>query len=152
MAACSLQDGVHALMVSTEILAQAACTQVPSEVAWGHPSQVADRTLQLGLGLGLALAAVLGLSSGALPALFTRDPAVTAAISRVFPWVVLSQPLNALAFTWDGILYGAGGFQYAAKARAPADLFHSRCVIMPSCVSALRVHARCALEHLIKQQ
>lgn len=76
---------------------------------------MADRTLQLSFRLGLALALGLALGSGALPGLFTRDAGVTAAIQRIFPWVVLSQPLNALAFTWDGILYGAGGFQYAAK-------------------------------------
>lgn len=77
--------------------------------------QVAGRTLQLGLGLGLTLAAVLALGKGGLPRLFTGDAAVLAAIGHIFPWVILSQPINALAFVWDGILYGAGGFSYAAK-------------------------------------
>ncbi|KAK9916841.1 hypothetical protein WJX75_007700 [Coccomyxa subellipsoidea] len=80
--------------------------------------KVAERTLQLGLGLGVSLATVLALTSGALPQLFTRDPAVIAAIGHIFPWVILSQPINALAFVWDGVLYGAGGFEYAAKAMA----------------------------------
>ncbi len=69
----------------------------------------------MGLGLGLTLAAVLALGKGGLPRLFTGDAAVLAAIGHIFPWVILSQPINALAFVWDGILYGAGGFSYAAK-------------------------------------
>ena len=84
--------------------------------------QVAGRTLQLGLGLGLTLAAVLALGKGGLPRLFTGDAAVLAAIGHIFPWVIFSQPINALAFVWDGILYGAGGFSYAAKVGAPRPL------------------------------
>ena len=85
---------------------------------WVHALQVAGRTLQLGLGLGLTLATVLALGNGGLPRLFTGDAAVLAAIGHIFPWVILSQPINALAFVWDGILYGAGGFSYAAKVEA----------------------------------
>ena len=85
--------------------------------------QVAGRTLQLGLGLGLILAAVLALGKGGLPRLFTGDAAVLAAIGHIFPWVILSQPINALAFVWDGILYGAGGFSYAAKVGPPPSCF-----------------------------
>ena len=74
----------------------------------------------MGLGLGLALATVLAIGNGGLPRLFTGDAAVLAAVGHIFPWVILSQPINALAFVWDGILYGAGGFSYAAKVRLPA--------------------------------
>lgn len=74
-----------------------------------------QRTLRLGLGLGLGLGAALALGGARLPGLFTSDPAVAAAVRHIYPWVVLSQPLNALAFTWDGVLYGAGGFRYAAQ-------------------------------------
>ena len=86
--------------------------------------QVARRTLQLGLGLGFTLTTVLALGRGRLPQLFTGDAAVLAAIGHIFPWVVLSQPINALAFVWDGILYGAGGFSYAAKVRLPQGPHH----------------------------
>ena len=74
----------------------------------------------MGLGLGLALATVLAIGNGGLPRLFTGDAAVLAAVGHIFPWVILSQPINALAFVWDGILYGAGGFSYAAKVWLPA--------------------------------
>lgn len=77
--------------------------------------QIVERTLQLGTGLGLSLALILALSGTSLHRLFTTDPTVIRAIGNIFPWVILSQPINALAFVWDGILYGAGGFEYAAK-------------------------------------
>lgn len=52
--------------------------------------------------------------TGSLPALFTRDPAVRSLAGHLMPLVAASQPLNALAFTLDGLLYGAGGYRYAA--------------------------------------
>ena len=85
----------------------------------------------MGLGLGLALATALALGNGGLPRLFTGDAAVLAAVGHIFPWVILSQPINALAFVWDGILYGAGGFSYAAKVRLPAFI-HSNFLWLPT--------------------
>ena len=85
----------------------------------------------MGLGLGLALATVLAVGNGGLPRLFTGDAAVLAAVGHIFPWVILSQPINALAFVWDGILYGAGGFSYAAKVRLPAFI-HSDLLRLPT--------------------
>ena len=85
----------------------------------------------MGLGLGLALATVLAIGNGGLPRLFTGDAAVLAAVGHIFPWVILSQPINALAFVWDGILYGAGGFSYAAKVRLPAFM-HSDLPCLPT--------------------
>lgn len=84
--------------------------------------KIAERTLQLGVGLGLSLGTLLAVTSGVLPRFFTSDPAVITAIGNIFPFVILSQPINALAFVWDGVLYGAGGFEYAAKVthRSPA--------------------------------
>ncbi|EIE26724.1 hypothetical protein COCSUDRAFT_46203 [Coccomyxa subellipsoidea C-169] len=99
-------------------LAVAAQTLLAQGLAANELEKIAERTLQLGVALGVSLATVLALTSGALPQLFTRDPAVIAAIGNIFPWVILSQPINALAFVWDGVLYGAGGFEYAAKAMA----------------------------------
>jgi hypothetical protein len=34
--------------------------------------------------------------------------------TRLMPLVAITQPLNALAFVLDGILYGVGGFRYAS--------------------------------------
>lgn len=77
---------------------------------------VTKRVLQLGFGLGLIMMAILGVGSSRLPRLFSSDPAVLGLIAAIWPWVALSQPINSLAFVWDGILYGANGFKFAAKA------------------------------------
>ncbi|DBA99785.1 TPA: hypothetical protein ACH3X3_012329 [Trebouxia sp. C0006] len=79
---------------------------------------IALRVLRWGVLLGVVLGGALGASSGILPKLFTSDPAVLAGISAIYPWVILTQPINALAFVWDGVLYGCNGFKYAAKAMA----------------------------------
>jgi Na+-driven multidrug efflux pump len=65
--------------------------------------------LQLGVGLGGALAVVLAAGRPAVVMAFTADPAVLGVLAGLYPWVFATQPVNALAFVWDGILYGANG-------------------------------------------
>ena len=77
---------------------------------------VTKRVLVLGVGLGLVMMTILGIGSSRIPKIFSSDPAVLGLIAAIWPWVALSQPVNSLAFVWDGILYGANGFRYAAKA------------------------------------
>lgn len=72
-------------------------------------------------GLGLAMAAALASGGASLPALFTSDPAVLSLISgSVWVFVVGTQPINSLAFVWDGVVFGAGGFRFACFAMAAA--------------------------------
>lgn len=73
--------------------------------------QVIRRVLLISLGLGAALAAMLLLGKSAIPRLFTREASTAAAAEALLPIAALSQPLNALAFAWDGIMFGAGGFR-----------------------------------------
>jgi Na+-driven multidrug efflux pump len=65
--------------------------------------------MQLGLALGVVLAFLLAAGEGAISQAFTSDPAVLACVVGLYPWVFATQPLNSLAFVWDGILYGANG-------------------------------------------
>jgi hypothetical protein len=74
---------------------------------------VVQRCVRMAGLLGCGLALVLGLSRDALPGLFTHDAAVTQLVAALLPVVVASQPINALAFVWDGVLFGAGGFRCA---------------------------------------
>ena len=78
---------------------------------------VARRTVTLAGLLGLGLAGVLAILADPLPQLFNPSQSVMAAIRPIFGFVIVTQPLNALAFVWDGVLYGAGGFPYAATVR-----------------------------------
>lgn len=100
----------------------ARCLASGGDAGRADARAVARRVTSLSLGLGLALSA--GLAAGAtalpLPRLFSSDPGVAAALTVLLPAVVATQPLNALAFALDGVLYGVGGFGHAARAMAVA--------------------------------
>ena len=82
---------------------------------WSQANQIITRTMRFGLVLGAASAALLAMLAPALPKVFTNDPA-TKRLLRIFvPVIALTQPLSALAFVMDGVIYGAGGFAVAAK-------------------------------------
>ncbi|KAG2428891.1 hypothetical protein HYH02_014213 [Chlamydomonas schloesseri] len=83
--------------------------------------QVAGRVGGLSLGLGLALAGLMAAAGQlGLPAAFSSDPEVLRLVSNLFPLLAISQPITVLAMAWDGVLYGAGGFRYAAISMALA--------------------------------
>jgi MATE family multidrug resistance protein len=77
---------------------------------------VGDRLVVWGLGVGCALGVGFFLLQPLLPAFFTDDPAVAAAVLSIFPFVALLQPLNGLVFVGDGLYMGAEAFGYLAKA------------------------------------
>ncbi|KAK2975697.1 hypothetical protein RJ640_010756, partial [Escallonia rubra] len=78
----------------------------------------ASRVLQLGLALGIVLsivvAAVLQVASG----LFTKDTSVLQLLSLGIPFVAATQPINSLAFVFDGVNFGASDFAYSAYTMA----------------------------------
>jgi MATE family multidrug resistance protein len=80
--------------------------------------EVANTVFLYSLILGLFLAALLqvGLSSGLLFELFSKDTDVRACLSEILPFIIIAQPLNALVFSADGVLQGASQFPYQAKA------------------------------------
>ena len=82
--------------------------------------RAADRLLFWGFLLGVAIAVFLHLFGGLIPRLFTPDPSVLAEVRRAWPILVLSAPLNALVFVWDGIYMGAERFRYLAGAMVVA--------------------------------
>jgi putative MATE family efflux protein len=78
--------------------------------------EIADRLLGLGVVVGAGLTAVLAILSGWVPAWFTGDPEVRAAITASY-WVLAGlQPLAAVVFVWDGVFAGVGDFAYLAGA------------------------------------
>lgn len=74
----------------------------------------ASRVLQLGLAMGLVLSVVLVTGLKFASRLFTEDAGVLHLISVGIPFVAVTQPINALAFVFDGINYGASDFAYSA--------------------------------------
>ncbi len=81
---------------------------------------VADRLLGMGLLLGAGIAVMLAATAGMLPGWFTGDREVIASIGTIYPFVVLTQPLNAIVFVWDGVGIGAGAFRYLAASMVVA--------------------------------
>lgn len=118
------------LALTVDALAIAAQALVPRSLGSGRPAdalQVAERLLFLAFAVGLALMLAFWLARGFLGQVFTDDPAVTAGLARIFPFIMLMQPLNALVFALDGILMGFEDFRFLAFAMiasaAAASLF-----------------------------
>ncbi|KAJ6843493.1 protein DETOXIFICATION 42 [Iris pallida] len=78
----------------------------------------AARVLQWGVVLGLVLCALLGVGLQFASNLFTKDASVLQLIHIGVPFVALTQPINALAFVFDGINFGASDFAYSAYSMA----------------------------------
>nr|DAD42347.1 TPA_asm: hypothetical protein HUJ06_000577 [Nelumbo nucifera] len=74
----------------------------------------ASRVLQLGLVLGAFLSIILGFGLQFASRLFTKDINVLHLISIGVPFVAATQPINALAFVFDGVNFGASDFAYSA--------------------------------------
>jgi len=111
-------------------LAVAGQSLIARELAHGdargrrYATDVVSRVTNLSLLLGMALAT--GLTVGCyilpLPRLFSSDMEVMSVLGLLLPAVIATQPLNALAFTLDGVLYGVNGFKYAAGAMIASAL------------------------------
>lgn len=70
--------------------------------------RVTGRVVRYGLVLGLVAAALFALGAGALPAVFTADADVRAAVPSAWWFFVALQPVAAYVFALDGVLLGAG--------------------------------------------
>lgn len=93
-----------------------------SEEGRGLARALSNRLLTLGFLLGIVLAITLAVLSPWLPKLFSQDPEVLKVVYSVFAFVVLSQPINALVFVFDGIFMGYEDFGYIAVAMIISSL------------------------------
>ncbi|VAH88235.1 unnamed protein product [Triticum turgidum subsp. durum] len=73
-----------------------------------------SRVLQLSIVLGMGLTVVLGLFMKFGAGVFTKDAAVIDVIHKGIPFVAGTQTINALAFVFDGINFGAQDYTYSA--------------------------------------
>ncbi|KAL8142929.1 hypothetical protein V2J09_015961 [Rumex salicifolius] len=92
-------------------------------------TSAAARVLQLGLVLGIVLSIVLAVILQVAPRLFTDDANVLALISLGIPFVAATQPINALAFIFDGINYGASDFAYSASSMICVAIVSILCLL-----------------------
>ncbi|PSS36583.1 Protein DETOXIFICATION 45 like [Actinidia chinensis var. chinensis] len=107
------------LSVSLLADAQAASGQalIASYFAKGDYSTVREITffaLKTGLFTGVFLAVILAVSFSSLATLFTNDKEVLDIIRSVLLFVSASQPMNALAYIFDGLHYGVSDFSFAS--------------------------------------
>ncbi|KAL6601377.1 hypothetical protein ACP70R_044597 [Stipagrostis hirtigluma subsp. patula] len=65
--------------------------------------------------VGVTLALLLFASFGRLAELFSKDPMVTQIVGSGVLFVSASQPINALAFIFDGLHFGVSDFSYSAS-------------------------------------
>ncbi|GKA58920.1 DETOXIFICATION 43-like protein [Tanacetum coccineum] len=85
-----------------------------AEKNYEKATAAAVRVLQMGcvMGLGLALLVGLGLQFGS--GVFTKDINVKHIITIGIPFVAGTQPINSIAFIFDGVNFGASDFAYSA--------------------------------------
>ncbi|TMX05649.1 hypothetical protein EJD97_012130 [Solanum chilense] len=106
-----------AVSLLTDALAASAQALIASYLSKGDyvvATEITHYVLKIGLVAGVFLAAALGVSFGSLSTLFTKDTEVLAVVSTGLLFVSASQPINALAFIFDGLHYGVSDFAYAA--------------------------------------
>ncbi|GMP63608.1 hypothetical protein CsSME_00025232 [Camellia sinensis var. sinensis] len=92
----------------------------------------ASRVLQLGLALGLVLSVVVAVILQFGLRLFTDDPDVLQMLSLGIPFVAGTQSINALAFVFDGVNFGASDFVYSAYSMVLVSVVSTLCLFLLS--------------------
>jgi MATE family multidrug resistance protein len=75
---------------------------------WRELYRVSWQVVRISIWIGVGLAALYGLGYAWIGGMFTRDAQVLDLFNAVFWMVVLTQPINAVAFAFDGIFKGIG--------------------------------------------
>ncbi|XP_076884459.1 protein DETOXIFICATION 42-like [Bidens hawaiensis] len=110
LAASLLTDGLAvAGQVTTSLTFDAFARQ-----DYENAKATAGRLLHLSLALGLVLSLIVGVGLTFSSRVFTKDIKVLQILSLGIPFVAATQPINSLAFVFDGIHYGASDFRYSA--------------------------------------
>lgn len=102
-----------------DAIATAVQTLIATELGAGQVAAARDlagRALRMAMALGLALAVALGAGAGLLPRLFTTDSRVVGLATLAILVLAVDQLAAAAAFTFDGVLAGAGDFGFMQRA------------------------------------
>lgn len=84
---------------------------------------LARRLVRLGVGFGCCFFLVYWLAETWVQGLFTNRPEIMALLGTIWFWLAASQPINALAYVYDGILFGAKDFVFLRKRMMEGFLF-----------------------------
>ena len=75
---------------------------------WAQLHRVSWQVVRVTVVIGAVLAGLYTAGYGIIGGWFTDDPEVLRLFREVFWLVILTQPINAVAFAWDGIFKGIG--------------------------------------------
>ncbi|KAF8092749.1 hypothetical protein N665_0402s0037 [Sinapis alba] len=114
------------------VAGQAILASAFAKKDYKRAAATASRVLQLGLVLGFLLAIILGAGLHFGARLFTKDDRVLHLISIGLPFVAGTQPINALAFVFDGVNFGASDFGYAAASLVMVAIVSILCLVLLS--------------------
>ncbi|RID49428.1 hypothetical protein BRARA_H00229 [Brassica rapa] len=114
------------------VAGQAILASAFAKKDYKRAAATASRVLQLGLVLGFLLAIILGAGLHFGARLFTKDDKVLHLISIGLPFVAGTQPINALAFVFDGVNFGASDFGYAAASLVMVAIVSILCLVLLS--------------------
>ncbi|CAL1361555.1 unnamed protein product [Linum trigynum] len=96
------------------IAGQAIIATAFAEKDYHKATSAATRVLQMSFFLGIGLAAVVGAGLYFGDTIFTKDPNVLRVISIGIPFVAATQPINSIAFVFDGVNFGASDFKFSS--------------------------------------
>ncbi|XP_042009553.1 protein DETOXIFICATION 43-like [Salvia splendens] len=85
-----------------------------AEKEYKKATAAATRVLQMGFVLGIGLAVLVGVGLQFGSGIFSKDKNVIHMIAISMPFVAATQPINSLAFVFDGVNFGASDFAYSA--------------------------------------
>lgn len=91
-----------------------------------------SRVLQMGFVLGLGLAVVVGVGLQFGDTIFSKDKSVLHILSFGIPFVAGTQPINSIAFVFDGINYGSFDFAYSAHSMVMVAVASIGCLFILS--------------------
>lgn len=114
------------------VAGQAILASAFAKKDYNKARETTSRVLQLGLLLGLALAVLLGVGMHFGARLFTTDVGVLRVISIGIPFIAATQPINALAFVFDGVNFGASDFAYSAYSMVAVAVVSILCLFILS--------------------
>lgn len=97
----------------------ASCLAVADQAG---ASRVVRQSFAVGVLAGVVTMGGMLIGGPLLRSMFTADAAVLSAAAAVWPLVVASLPFNTLAFTVDGLLYGANDFRFCALMMVSSSL------------------------------
>ncbi|KAK6928737.1 Multi antimicrobial extrusion protein [Dillenia turbinata] len=96
------------------VAGQAILASAFAEKDYEKATAAATRVLQMGFILGLGLAIFVGVGMHFGSGIFSKDISVLHLISIGIPFVAGTQPINSIAFVFDGVNFGASDFAYSA--------------------------------------